>query len=78
MTRGNGRVGDDVTANIKTIPSVPLQLTGDVPEDLEVRGEVFISLGTFRSLNAAREEEGLKHLQILATLRGFFEIARSK
>jgi DNA ligase (NAD+) len=61
LTRGNGRVGDDVTANIKTIHSVPSKLTGsDFPYLMEVRGEVFLSLSTFRSLNAAREEEGLE------------------
>lgn len=61
LTRGNGKVGDDVTANIKTIKSVPLQLTGSrIPDLMEVRGEVFLSLATFRALNVAREEEGLE------------------
>jgi DNA ligase (NAD+) len=59
LTRGNGKVGDDVSANIKTIQSVPLKLKGsDWPETLEVRGEVYLSIATFRSLNQAREEEG--------------------
>lgn len=59
-TRGNGRQGDDVTANIKTIPSIPLKLSGKVPDIMEVRGEVYLSLAIFRALNAAREEEGLE------------------
>ncbi len=59
LTRGNGRKGDDVTRNIKTIPSVPLKLKGvHIPERIEVRGEVFLSLATFRALNAQREDEG--------------------
>jgi len=61
LTRGNGKMGDDVTQNIKTISSVPLQLKGShYPDDFEVRGEVYLSLATFRSLNAQREEEGLE------------------
>lgn len=58
LTRGNGRVGDDVTANIRTIRSVPQTISHT--ETVEVRGEVYMSLSTFRSLNAAREEEGLE------------------
>ncbi len=61
LTRGNGKMGDDVTANIKTIRSVPLTLTAkNSPEAIEVRGEVYLSLSVFRALNAAREEEGLE------------------
>ncbi len=61
LTRGNGKQGDDVTANIKTIHSVPLKLSGThIPELMEVRGEIYLSLTTFRSINAAREEEGLE------------------
>lgn len=60
-TRGNGRVGDDVTANIKTIHAVPLRLSGaGVPDLMEVRGEVYMNLATFLSLNQQREEEGLE------------------
>ena len=59
VTRGNGKVGDDVTANIKTIKSVPLHLKGkEIPDVMEVRGEVYLSLETFRRLNAEREAEG--------------------
>lgn len=51
-TRGDGRVGEDVTANIKTISSVPLRLLGnEFPERLEVRGEVYMSKQTFFDLN---------------------------
>jgi len=51
-TRGDGETGEDVTANIKTIKSVPLRLHGsDIPEALEVRGEVFLSHDGFRRLN---------------------------
>lgn len=61
VTRGNGKIGDDVTANIKTIPSIPLKLKGtEFPDIMEVRGEVYLSLSTFRSLNRIREEEGLE------------------
>lgn len=61
VTRGDGKVGDDVTANIKTIKAVPLQLRGaDFPELLEVRGEVYMSLESFQSINQQREEAGLE------------------
>jgi DNA ligase (NAD+) len=53
-TRGDGRTGEDVTLNVRTIDGVPEQLTGDdVPELLEVRGEVFFPLAGFAELNAA-------------------------
>ena len=60
LTRGNGRIGDDVTANIKTIKAVPLFLEGEVPERMEVRGEVHLTLDAFQQLNAQREEEGFE------------------
>lgn len=61
LTRGNGRKGDDVTANIMTIPLVPLEIEGkNVPDDFEVRGEVFLSLAAFQQLNKQREEAGLE------------------
>lgn len=58
-TRGDGKKGDDVTANIKTIESLPLQLYGrDLPDLLEVRGEVFLPHAEFERLNKQREKEG--------------------
>lgn len=61
LTRGNGKMGDDVTANIKTIPSVPLELSGEgFPEDFEVRGEVYLTLATFDLINQEREDAGLE------------------
>jgi DNA ligase (NAD+) len=58
-TRGDGRTGEDVTLNVKTIKSVPDRLTtGDVPELLEVRGEVFLSAAAFDRLNETLQEAG--------------------
>jgi DNA ligase (NAD+) len=58
-TRGNGVMGDDITANARTIGSVPLKLHGrDVPKILEVRGEVFMNNTDFQKLNAEREKTG--------------------
>ena len=57
-TRGDGRVGDDVTANVRTIKAVPLRLTGDAPDVLEVRGEVYMPTKSFVALNKQREKEG--------------------
>ncbi len=58
VTRGDGKKGDDVTANMKTIPSLPLKLYGDIPQLLEVRGEVFMPISSFQILNAQKEKEG--------------------
>lgn len=58
ITRGDGTVGDDVTQNVKTIRSIPLQLKGDYPKDLEVRGEIFMSRAGFEKLNQQREALG--------------------
>src|SRR5580692_4298437 len=58
-TRGDGRTGEDVTLNVKTITSVPDRLTGDdVPDLLEVRGEVFLSEAAFGRLNETLQEAG--------------------
>jgi len=59
-TRGDGRVGEDVTANIATIAAVPKKLIvkkGEVPEVLEVRGEVYMPIAAFEKLRAAKEAE---------------------
>lgn len=59
VTRGDGRKGDDVTANIKTIPSLSLQLYGkDLPDILEIRGEVYMTHHAFKELNQQRAEAG--------------------
>jgi DNA ligase (NAD+) len=58
-TRGNGFVGEDVTANVRTIESVPKQLkNGAVPDRLEVRGEVFMPLKAFEELNRRQGDAG--------------------
>jgi DNA ligase (NAD+) len=59
-TRGDGEVGDDVTANIRTIKAVPLRLMGDgkIPDVLEVRGEVYMPTTSFVELNRIRAEAG--------------------
>ena len=57
-TRGDGRVGEDVTHNVATIDDVPHSLGADAPEVLEVRGEVYMAIPAFEQLNAAREDAG--------------------
>ena len=58
-TRGDGTTGDDITANLKTIRSIPLRLKGrDVPTVLEVRGEVYLNKSTFARINAERTSAG--------------------
>lgn len=60
LTRGNGRVGDDVTFNIKTIKTLPLNLQGsNIPDLIEIRGEVFMHKKIFQELNKERDELGL-------------------
>ncbi|MDA1257009.1 MAG: NAD-dependent DNA ligase LigA [Chloroflexi bacterium] len=60
-TRGDGVRGEDVTANIRTINTVPLRLAGDdAPAMIEVRGEVFFPLNAFAQFNADREARGLQ------------------
>lgn len=63
VTRGDGVRGDEITANIKTIPSIPLRLRGrNIPQKLEVRGEVVMPLADFAMLNESRAAEGLSPL----------------
>ena len=57
-TRGNGIVGDDVTANVRTVRSVPLALPATAPDLLEVRGEIYMTRDGFAELNAREEAEG--------------------
>src|SRR2546421_2394013 len=60
-TRGDGYQGEDVTVNLRTIPSIPLRMQGDdAPGVLEVRGEVYMPLSGFRELNARVAELGQK------------------
>ena len=59
VTRGDGTTGDDVTANVKTIRSIPLTLVGDdIPELFEIRGEIFMPYASFERLNSEREAAG--------------------
>jgi DNA ligase (NAD+) len=61
-TRGDGRTGEDVTENVRTIDQIPNSLGGDAPEVLEVRGEIYMPLSAFRALNER---------QVAAELRPF-------
>ena len=59
LTRGNGVTGEDVTLNVKTIKNLPHTLKGsDIPDQIEVRGEVFFPIAAFNELNEALEEAG--------------------
>ena len=58
VTRGDGVKGDDVTANVKTIPTVPLKLNGNFPENFEARGEIVMPLKGFDKLNKMRIANG--------------------
>ena len=57
-TRGDGTVGEDVTANARVIPAIPQRLHGEAPARIEVRGEVFMTKADFLALNAAQEATG--------------------
>ncbi len=59
-TRGDGQVGEDVTANVAHIPDIPQNLPAGVPEVFEVRGEVYMEKQAFTALNAAQHEAGGK------------------
>lgn len=58
VTRGDGSQGENVTANVKTIRTIPLKLHGDYPEDFDIRGEIFFPLKNFRALNEQRRDIG--------------------
>jgi len=57
-TRGDGRRGDEVTSNLRTVRAIPLKLRKKVPGTVEVRGEVYMTLSGFREVNKEREEAG--------------------
>jgi DNA ligase (NAD+) len=59
-TRGDGSSGEDITANMRTIRAVPLTLRGAAPDEIEVRGEVFMPLAGFERMNAAAASAGEK------------------
>ena len=58
VTRGNGKEGDDITDNVRTIRTIPLKLKGNYPDDFEVRGEIIYPYEAFNEFNAIREENG--------------------
>ncbi len=58
VTRGDGREGDDVTRNVRTIGAVPQHLHGDYPDFLAVRGEVYMPKDAFQAYNRERIERG--------------------
>ena len=59
-TRGDGQVGEEISANARTIGAIPLQLQAEAPQLLEVRGEVYMELAPFQQLNEQRRDEGEK------------------
>jgi DNA ligase (NAD+) len=65
ITRGDGSVGEDVTANVRTVRSIPLSISKEklkaagIPRDFEVRGEMLMPIGSFKKMNDEREKQGL-------------------
>lgn len=58
VTRGDGEKGDDITANVRTVRTIPLRLRGDFPDELEARGEILFMRARFEELNAERARRG--------------------
>lgn len=58
VTRGDGRQGDDVTQNVRTINTLPLSLLGEPPAFLDIRGEIFLTRNEFQRINREREKNG--------------------
>src|SRR5215469_9979129 len=65
ITRGDGSTGEDVTANVRTVRSIPLSISSEklkkagIPADFEVRGEMLMPVGSFKKMNEEREKQGL-------------------
>jgi DNA ligase (NAD+) len=59
-TRGDGETGEDVTANLRTLHSIPLKLRSPFPKILEIRGEVFMTIKEFKKMNVDAEKQGLE------------------
>ncbi len=59
-TRGDGSVGEDVTANVRTIADIPGELAGEAPEVFEIRGEIYMGKADFAALNAAQQKAEAK------------------
>ncbi|MDE2572411.1 MAG: NAD-dependent DNA ligase LigA [bacterium] len=57
-TRGDGHTGEEITANLRTVRSIPLRLRGEVPPFVEVRGEIYLKLSDFERINAQRANAG--------------------
>ncbi len=60
VTRGNGEVGDDITQNIKVIPTIPHNIPNSPPANIEIRGEIYMGFGEFERLNLERSKAGEK------------------
>ncbi|MEN9334667.1 MAG: hypothetical protein RLY35_1847 [Bacteroidota bacterium] len=60
LTRGDGTHGEDVTANVKTVRNIPIQLQGDFPDSFEIRGEIFLPKADFQKMNEERAVQGLE------------------
>ena len=56
-TRGDGKIGENVTENIKNIKNIPLTLKGSYPELIEIRGEVFLTKSDFQKINTSNENQ---------------------
>jgi DNA ligase (NAD+) len=60
VTRGDGTKGDDISANVRTIRTIPLKIKGDFPHDFDIRGEIFMTLDGFKKLNEDRVDLGFE------------------